>query len=125
MPGWATEAGAAFRAAVENDLNMAEALAALFRIIHDGNRALDHKELSPAQAVAVQGVLADIDGVLALLQTDEVRPDAAVQALMEQRQTARKTKQWAESDRIRDELDRLGWVIQDTPAGPKLKRRPG
>jgi cysteinyl-tRNA synthetase len=125
LPGWATEAGAAFRAAVENDLNMAEALAALFRIIHDGNRALDHKELSPAQAVAVQGVLADIDGVLALLQTDEVRPDAAVQALMEQRQTARKTKQWAESDRIRDELDRLGWVIQDTPAGPKLKRRPG
>jgi cysteinyl-tRNA synthetase len=97
----------------------------LFRIIHDGNCALDHKELNPAQAFAVQGLLVEIDGVLALLKTDEIRPAAEVEALLARRQAARKAKQWAESDQIRDELDRLGWVIQDTPAGPKLKRRPG
>ena len=125
LPSWAVEAGTAFREAVENDLNMADALAALFRIIHDGNCALDQKTLNPAQSVAVQGLMSEIDGVLALLKTDEVRPDAAVEALLARRQAARKAKQWAESDQIRDELDRLGWVIQDTPAGPKLKRRPG
>ena len=44
-------------------------------------------------------------------------------ALLEQRQAARKAKNWAESDRIRNELATLGWVIQDTPQGAKLKKK--
>jgi len=124
-PGWAADAGLAFRAAVENDLNMAEAFSALFGLIHEGNRALDRGEMTPGQSRDVLGVLAEMDRVLAVLRKEEVRPEADILALLEQRQAARKARQWSESDRIRDELDRRGWIIQDTPTGPKLKRKAG
>jgi cysteinyl-tRNA synthetase len=46
---------------------------------------------------------------------------AEIQALLEERQAARKAKDFARSDAIRDELKSKGWLIEDTPKGPKLK----
>ncbi len=64
-----------------------------------------------------------MDTVLGIIFTREVEEvDAALVELLEQRQQARAAKNWAEADRIRDEFAARGWVVQDTPNGPKLKK---
>jgi cysteinyl-tRNA synthetase len=124
-PGWARTAGEGFDRALADDLNIAEALAALFDMVHDGNRALDAGGVGPSEAAAVQGVLSRMDGVLGVLARPEAAPDAAAVELLAQREAARRERRWADADRIRDRLAARGWAIQDTLQGPKLKRRPG
>jgi cysteinyl-tRNA synthetase len=122
-PEWAETARQKFDAGIAEDLNISESLGALFDMVHAGNRAIDGKSLTPDQAAAVKGLLARFDRVLGFLAkpVDEVPAEAL--NLLELRQQARQTKNWAEADRVRNELATLGWIIQDTPQGPKLKRR--
>jgi len=122
LPDWAAKAGEKFKSALENDVNMPEALAALFDMVHDGNRALDTGGMSAGQAGLVVRLIADFDRVLGFLAKAGGEVDEKVNKLAELRQAARKAKNWAESDRIRDELAGLGWEIRDTPQGPKLKK---
>jgi len=122
LPEWAEKAKDGFKAALDNDLNMPEALAALFDMVHDGNRALDTGSVTAGQADAVVRLIGDFDRVLGFLAKSGGEVDEAVTILVEQRQAARKAKNWAESDRVRDELARLGWEVRDTPQGPKLKK---
>jgi len=122
LPAWAQQALAAFTDALDDDLNISAAFAALFDMITSGNRAMNEQALEAAGAAAVLGLLARFDAVLGILQPEQHQTDVAVVALLAQRQAARQAKNWPESDRIRDELKRLGWVIQDTPQGPKLKK---
>jgi cysteinyl-tRNA synthetase len=122
-PEWAETARQKFDAGIAEDLNISESLGALFDMVHAGNRAIDGKSLTPDQAAAVKGLLARFDRVLGFLAkpVDEVPAEAL--NLLELRQQARQTKNWDEADRVRNELATLGWIIQDTPQGPKLKRR--
>ena len=122
LPDWAAKAKAGFKAALDNDLNMPEALAAVFELTHDGNRAMTNGSVTAGQAAAVQGVLSGFDRVLGCLAKAADEDDPAVTKLAAERQAARKAKNWAESDRIRDELAKLGWEVRDTPQGPKLKK---
>jgi cysteinyl-tRNA synthetase len=122
LPAWAQQALEAFTAALDDDLNISAALAALFDMITGGNRAMNEQALDAAGAAAVLGLLQRFDGVLGILQPEQQQTDGAALALLEQRQAARKAKNWPESDRLRDELKKRGWVIQDTPQGPKLKK---
>ena len=122
LPQWASAGRAAFRAALDEDLNISEAIGAVFNMVRDGNKAMDTESLAPAAAAAAAALLSDLDRVFGFLATPEDKPSADVLSLLEQRQQARRSKDWAASDRIRGELAALGWVIQDTPAGPKLKR---
>lgn len=121
---WAAAGRDGFRAGVEDDLGTPQALAALFDMVHKGNRALDSGEVDGAAAAAALMVLDEIDTVLAL-KPDVVTdgPDDAVQALLDERAAARSEKRWADSDRIRDELAALGWEVRDTPDGQKLRRQ--
>ena len=97
LPEWATAAKTKFDAGVADDLNVSEALGALFDLVHAGNRAIDSKALSADGAAAVRGLLRDFDRVLGVLEKpqDEV-PEAAV-TLLELRQQARQSKNWAEA----------------------------
>ncbi|TAN38516.1 MAG: cysteine--tRNA ligase [Verrucomicrobia bacterium] len=122
LPAWAQQALDAFTAALDEDLNISAALAALFDMITAGNRAMNEKTLNAAGASTVLGLLKRFDSVLGFLQPEQQQADADALALLEQRQAARKAKNWPESDRIRDELKKRGWVIQDTAQGPKLKK---
>jgi cysteinyl-tRNA synthetase len=63
-----------------------------------------------------------LDSVLGIGKATEVEAPAAIIALLEARQTARKAKDFKRSDVIRDELKAKGWVIEDSPKGPKLKK---
>ncbi|MDP6629500.1 MAG: cysteine--tRNA ligase [Kiritimatiellia bacterium] len=122
LPDWAAAGRDGFRAGVEDDLGMPQALAALFDMVHNGNRALDAGDVDGAGAAAALAVLDEMDSVLALKpDAAAAGPDDAVQALLDERATARREKQWADSDRIRDELAAMGWEVRDTPEGQKLR----
>jgi cysteinyl-tRNA synthetase len=126
-PAWAKDALAAFREAIFDDLNVPPALAAVHGIVTDGNRALDAKAVSVAEASGVRAVLAECDRVLNVLQPaasgDTPPPD--VQRMADERVAARKAKDFAASDRLRDAIAAAGWEVRDTPQGPKLKRVAG
>ena len=75
------------------------------------------------QASAVIRLIEEFDRVLGFMAKPRDSVPAAALRLLELRQQARQGKNWAEADRVRNELVAMGWVIQDTPQGPKLKRK--
>ena len=111
-----------FSAALDEDLNISAALGHLFDLIRESNAALDRGELPAAPAAALLADWHRLDSVLALQRESAAIP-AEVTALVEQRQRARADQQWAESDRLRDAIAALGWIVKDTKDGPKLTPR--
>jgi cysteinyl-tRNA synthetase len=125
LPDWAGKARAAFVRAMDDDLNVPEALAALFDMVRDGNCAIDSGKLSPADACAVVDLMEDLDRVLGFVTRDEDRPGREALDLVESRQRMRAQKRWKDSDAMRDRLAGLGWTVQDTPRGPRLRKKAG
>ena len=111
-----------FFAALDDDLNISGAMGHLFDLIRETNRALDSGQLSSGAAATVLGNWQRIDSVLSL-HRDAISPPPDVLALVEERQAARAAKNWTESDRLRDEVTALGWVLKDTKDGAKLSPR--
>ncbi len=122
LPGFAAGVKTAFFDALEDDLSISQALSALFDLVLQGNKAADEKTLTPGQARAILDLLNDFDTVLGVLRKPAEQVDDRVTALAGQRLAARQAKNWAEADRLRDELAALGWTVKDTPQGPQLKR---
>jgi len=108
-----------FFAALDDDLNISGALGHLFDLIRESNAALDRGQLSREQAKSLLEAWRRIDAVLGFEREVSAVP-SEVSVLVEQRQQARAAKQWAESDRLRDEIAALGWIVKDTKDGPKL-----
>jgi cysteinyl-tRNA synthetase len=117
--GWTEPLRAEFREAIADDLNVPQALAAVWTAVKEGGRLQDR---------AAWDLVLDFDRVLGLGLEKLSRETAAVPAevarLVEERQAARKAKDWAESDRLRDRVLELGFVVEDSKDGPRLKPRP-
>ena len=119
-----------FIAAMEDDLNTADAIAALFELVRDINSRLTSsggtsKSTAPCRRLCEEAsaLFDELTGVLGLLYSrQESSADAEIEALIAARAEARKQKNWAESDRIRDELKAMGIVVEDTPQGMKWRR---
>ena len=111
-------AAAAFSSAIADDLNISEALAAMFELLRSGNKQADAGGLSKAGAERILGAFRRFDSVIGALEVDAVRcnevPPEVVQ-LAEERKAARLAKNFAESDRLRDEIAKLGYVVEDQP----------
>ncbi len=122
LPAYAEQAKSLFFGSLEDDLSISQALSALFDLVLQGNRAANEGRLSPSEAAAILQLFAEMDSVLGVLSRPVDQVDDRVQDLVLRRQEARQAKNWAESDRIRDELAKLGWTVKDTPQGPQLKR---
>jgi cysteinyl-tRNA synthetase len=121
LPDWALKAQKSFEAAMDNDLNISEALAAIFELVHNGNKVMDNSNELPA-ANAVLALLERFDQVLGCLQSKKkAGASDEVLALAAERTEVRKAKNWARADEIRNRLTELGWEVRDTPEGPKLK----
>ncbi len=122
-PEWLRAAESHFEKAMDDDLNIADALSALFDMIRDGNKALDENRLSPSEAHAVRQTMNRFDTVLGVISRSEEKPDDEVLGMAHLRELARRSKNWMEADRLRDDLAARGWVVKDTPQGSKLLRK--
>ncbi len=111
----------AFGAGLDDDLNVSAALAALFDGIRELNRRLDARSLSTADAGRALALLRDVDLVLGIAAPPEAALDPDLAALLEARVAARAAKQWAESDRLRDELAARGIAVEDTRDGQRWR----
>ncbi len=111
-----------FIAFMDDDLNTADAISAIFEYIRDVNSQIAGG-CSKAFAESCLGLLDELTGVLGLLRVEpEEKVDPELQALIDARQAARKAKNWAEADRIRDELAARGIQLKDTPQGVQIVR---
>jgi cysteinyl-tRNA synthetase len=117
LPDWAQAAAGRFEAAMDEDLNVSAALAALFDCIREGNAAMDAGRLDAGAAAAVQDLFRRWDGALGVLEKPAEAVPAEVQALLEKRRAARAAKDWGQSDALRDEIGARGWTVKDTPKG--------
>jgi cysteinyl-tRNA synthetase len=113
---------AQFTEAMDDDLNVSKAWGAVFDWVRDTNRKLAANELSASQAAILLAAWESVNRVLGIGSQTEDSVDPALEALLEERQAARKSKDFARADAIRDELKAKGWTIEDTPKGPKLKK---
>ncbi|HEV2854112.1 MAG TPA: cysteine--tRNA ligase [Thermoanaerobaculia bacterium] len=119
-----------FAAGLADDLNTAVALAALFAFVKDVNVAIEEGRIGAGDRQRVVDALAEIDRVLGVLDPAEWpegkggEDDAdEIERLIQERNDARKRRDFAASDRIRDELAARGIVLEDTPQGTRWKRK--
>ncbi len=115
------QADTAFREAMDDDLNIASALGGIFSLLPEINRLQDENMLSSEGASTVRNFLDSIDTVLGVIVQEE-ECNSEIEQLMADRQAARESKDWSEADRIRDRIKQLGYVIEDSPDGPRYHR---
>jgi len=109
-----------FIEAMDDDLNTAGAIGAIFELIRDININLREK-CSKEFAEKMWKLLDELTGVLGILRKDDDEcVDSEIQALIDQRQAARKAKDWATADSIRDKLAAMGITLKDTPQGVQI-----
>lgn len=112
-----------FNTALDDDLNTADGIAAVFDLVRDINTLAIGKGASKATveyAIKIFDMLTDVLGLV--YNRKEEKADAEIDAMIEARTAARKEKNWAEADRIRDELKAMGIVLEDTAQGVKWHR---
>lgn len=115
----AAKAIADFDAGLDDDLNTAQALAAVFDFVRESNIRMDAGQFFSGDVDQALGVLAAMDSIFAVLSvsTEGKIPADEIEKLLEERAAARKAKDFARSDEIRDQLAEQGVVIQDGPTG--------
>jgi cysteinyl-tRNA synthetase len=111
-----------FTAALADDLNISAAWAEVFKWVTATNKRIAEHSLTPADASAALAAWEQVNSVLGIGAAASAEAPAEIIALLEARQAARKAKDFKRSDQIRDELKAKGWVVEDSPKGPKLKK---
>jgi cysteinyl-tRNA synthetase len=114
-----------FEDALDDDLNISAALGYLFESIRETNRAMDQNEMDAASASAWLDWWKRINTVLDLEADTDVAIPHEVAQLAEQRENARREKNWKRSDELRERISALGWEVRDTKDGPKLTHGAG
>jgi cysteinyl-tRNA synthetase len=147
----AKKARASFRAALEDDLNTADALAPIFELVRAANAAMDGGEFFAAERAAILEALGDFDAVFDVLEDRDAEPtrraiewaresgrigevapelmaaqsigDAEIEALVAERTAAKKARNFARADQIRAELAEKGVILEDAKDGVRWKRK--
>ena len=107
-----------FIKALDDDLNTADGIAAIFDLVSDINTKIINKEVSENVCKAAASMFDELCGVLGIVYNRKSNDiDAEIQSLIDKRQQARANKDWATADAIRDELKAKGIILKDTPQG--------
>ena len=108
-----------FIKAMDDDLNTADGISAVFELVTEINTML-RGGTSKAYAKAALEIFNELTGVLGIIKAKDTSIDADIEALVEERQQARKNKDFARADEIRDELKARGYTLKDTPQGVQV-----
>jgi len=111
-----------FEDALDDDLNISAALGFLFESIRETNRAMDDNKLDAASARAWLDWWKRINTVLDLEAEGEIVIPQEVTQLANERENARRERNWKRSDELRERISALGWEVRDTKEGQKLAR---
>ena len=117
VPEWAQKHLDDFTAAVNDDLNIPNAFAALFSLVRDANGKGAEGRLSVFRRMD------EVLGVIFFGKAAKTETPAEIQALLDERAAARKAKNWAESDRLRDEIAAKGWLVKDSKEGQSVTKK--
>jgi len=115
----------AFDKALDDDLNIAEALAAVFDYVSIVNGSMASGAVTKKRKAAAEAFIAEVGDVLGFAfgrSADEAEIPPSIMALIEKRDAARAEKRFAEADALRDELVSKGYLVEDTPDGRRIKR---
>lgn len=113
-----------FAAKMQDDFNTPDAITAMFDLVSIANQYLTKEIVTLSTLQALEAQFAAMDAVLGILPSaDEELMDADIEKLIEERAEARRTKNWARADEIRDLLTELGIVLEDTPQGLRWRRK--
>ncbi len=112
---------AKFDSAMDDDLNTADAMGAIFELVRDTNQNLNAETAKGAIEAALKA-LTELCDVLGLLMKKAGELPADIQALADARVQARKDKDWKKSDELRDQLKALGYTVEDTKEGQKVRK---
>jgi cysteinyl-tRNA synthetase len=115
-----------FGDSLDDDLNTAEALAALFEYVRDANTAMDSGEFRAGNIPAALELLDQFDRIFDVLRpsaTDDALGDAQVEALIAERASAKKNRDFARADQVRKQLLEAGIILEDTKEGARWKRK--
>src|SRR5437762_3148786 len=129
ISAWVDEARTAFTAAMLDDLNTAAALGAIFVLVQAVNSAIDAEEIGTGDVPAIKTAFDEFDrvlGVLSLRRAEDARPPVPVEEidqLIEARHAARRRRDFAAADQIRNDLAARGVLLEDNPAGTRWKRK--
>ena len=113
-----------FISAMDDDLNTADAISAIFEIVSEANKTVTiENDFSKKTIEFTLNEIRELGGVLGLLKKkDDSGEDAVVAQLLEERKLAREAKNWAKSDEIRDKLREMGIIVKDTPQGQQITK---
>jgi cysteinyl-tRNA synthetase len=123
------EGQSAFSAAMQSDLNTAGALGAMFELVRWLNAAIDSSQLGREDVQAVRAAFDGFDrvlGILSIRRAEDEQPPMPVEEIegqIEARRQARRSRNFAEADRIRDDLAARGILLEDSPSGTRWKRK--
>jgi cysteinyl-tRNA synthetase len=124
LPGRLGDVLREFAQALADDLNISVALSALFALVREGNTLMDQSHLSHRDGQLILGVLSSMDQVLSILdlQPQQEQIPTELEQMLQQRMAARAAKDWKQADALRDAITARGYVIEDSPAGVRLKK---
>ena len=117
VPEWAQKHLDDFTAAVNDDLNIPKAFAALFELVRDTNGK------GGAGTLGVFKRMDEVLGVIFFGKAEKAEVPAEIQAMLDERAAARAAKNWAESDRLRDAIAAAGWLVKDSKAGQTVTKK--
>jgi cysteinyl-tRNA synthetase len=111
-----------FEEAMDDDLNISKALSFVFEFMNTINKLMSENKIGKKNAQEAYDTMMDFDAVLGVMEQEKQTLDQEIDALIEQREQARKTKDFKMADKIRDDLKARGIILEDTPKGVRWKK---
>jgi len=117
-----SEVRAAYREALDDDLNLPQGIGVMFELVREANAALDERRVGAGARGALLGLLEEVDGHLDVMGGEEPGLAEEVERLIAEREAARAAKDFARADRIREELRERGIALEDSRDGVRWRR---
>ena len=115
------QATAEFESCLDDDLNISGALGAMFTFMRTTNKLMDSENIGPDGIKAAKDLIDCFDGVLGICSREKDLIPPEIMSMIEERYAAKKTKDFAKADAIRDRIKSLGFILEDTPNGTTVK----